>query len=184
MKKILVLLVVVGSFLIAKDMWIYNIKTDLIDPKTKEVVGEIYEGTPVKFIKKDGELSLIKVKGVSSDTNSTALFYKKDETTGVSIASFLTLKKGIAAKSGAEYLVKNSDLSGREYPAWEEVELIYYDTCTSCHAGHHPSEHAMNEWDAYLSAMQYFAKINDDEKARILRFLEAHAKDGFAKEEE
>ena len=38
----------------------------------------------------------------------------------------------------------------------------------------------MHEWEAYLSAMQSFAKINDEEKARILRYLQAFAKDGPA----
>lgn len=36
----------------------------------------------------------------------------------------------------------------------------------------------MEEWDAYLSAMQRFAKITDEEKARILRFLQSHVSNG------
>ncbi|CZE48671.1 hypothetical protein [Campylobacter geochelonis] len=178
MKKVLVLIAVLSSFAFAKGAFIYNVKTDLLDEKSKAVVGEIYEGTPVEVVKKDGDLTLIKVKGEQVDGNATALAYKS-----APLITFLNITSG-EAKSGAKYFVKSSDLSQREYPSWEEVELVYYDTCTSCHAGHHPAEHAMNEWDAYLSAMQYFAKINDAEKARILRFLQAHAKDGIAKEEE
>ncbi|MDU7071086.1 hypothetical protein [Campylobacter ureolyticus] len=182
MKKLLFLVALV-TFGFGKNMWVYNIKTDLIDPKTKEVVGQIYEGTPVNVIKNSGELSLIEVNGEISNLDEKVLVYKNDDTTQMPLVSFLNLKEGKAIK-GAKFLIKSSDLIDREYPSWEEVELIYYDTCTNCHAGHHPAEHLMNEWDAYLSAMQYFAKINDEEKARILRFLEAHAKDGFAKEEE
>ena len=35
-----------------------------------------------------------------------------------------------------------------------------------------------------LAAHATFAKINDEEKARILRFMQAFAKDGIAKEED
>lgn len=183
MKKTIFLLAILSSLAFGKNMWIYNITTDLIDPKTNEVVGKIYEGTPVKLIKNQGELSLIEVNGVTSSADKSVLVYKNDKNTNTPLSSFLKLDSA-TAKSGDKFLVKSSDLVDREYPAWEEIELVYYDTCTSCHAGHHPSEHLMNEWDAYLSAMQYFAKINDEEKSRILRFLESHAKDGFAKEEE
>ena len=34
-----------------------------------------------------------------------------------------------------------------------------------------------------MTAMQTFAKINDEEKARILRFMQAFAKDGPFKEQ-
>ncbi|NLK66912.1 MAG: hypothetical protein GX282_05485 [Campylobacteraceae bacterium] len=178
MRKILALILTLSSFLVAKDVWIYNVKTDIIDPKTNEVVGEIYEGTPVKLIEEKGEFSLIEVTGETVEGKENTLAYSK-----APLVTFLTLKDGVA-KTGEQYLVKSSDLADREYPSWEEIELVYYDSCTSCHGGHHPTEHLMAEWDAYLSAMQYFAKINDEEMARMLRFLEAHARDGFAKEEE
>ncbi|VYS98612.1 Uncharacterised protein [Campylobacter ureolyticus] len=42
MKKLLFLVALV-TFGFGKNMWVYNIKTDLMDPKTKEVVGQIYE---------------------------------------------------------------------------------------------------------------------------------------------
>ena len=74
-------------------------------------------------------------------------------------------------------------MSEDEYGSWEEIELVYYDSCSSCHAAHKPKEHLMSEWDAYMTAMQTFAKINDEEKARILRFMQAFAKDGPFKEQ-
>lgn len=177
MRKFIVFSLMLGS-LFAKDMWIYNIKTELLDPASKDIVGEIYEGTPVKVLESKDAYSLIEINGEQVENNATALAHKS-----FPLVTFLNLKSG-EVKSGDKFLVKSADLVDREYPAWEEVELFYYDSCTSCHAGHHPTEHAMAEWDAYLGAMQYFAKINDAEYARILRFLQAHAKDGFAKEEE
>ena len=177
MKKILFLAAILANFVFAKDMFIFDIKADLLDVKTKEVVGEIYEGTPVKFIKQEGDLSLIEVSGEVAD-NKNILAYKKDP-----LITFLMLKNQ-EAKPKAQYLIDSKKLNENSYASWEEAELVYYDTCSSCHAAHKPKEHLMNEWDAYLTAMQTFAKINDEEKSRILRFMQAFAKDGIAKEED
>ena len=177
MRKILFLTAVLANFVFAKDMFIFDIKADLLDPKTKEVVGEIYEGTPVKFIKQEGDLSLIEVSGEVMD-NKNILAYKKDP-----LITFLMLKNQ-EAKPKTQYLIDSKKLNENSYASWEEAELVYYDTCSSCHAAHKPKEHLMNEWDAYLTAMQTFAKINDEEKSRILRFMQAFAKDGIAKEED
>lgn len=98
MKKILFLTALLANFVFAKDMFIFDIKADLLDPKTKEVVGEIYEGTPVKFIKQEGNLSLIEVNGEVMD-NKNVLAYKKDP-----LITFLMLKNG-EAKPKAQYLI-------------------------------------------------------------------------------
>ena len=177
MRKILFLTTVLANFVFAKDMFVFDIKADLLDIKTKEVVGEIYEGTPVKFIKQEGDLSLIEVSGEVTD-NKNILAYKKDP-----LITFLMLKNK-EAKPKEQYLIDSKKLNENSYASWEEAELVQYDTCSSCHAAHKPKEHLMNEWDAYLTAMQTFAKINDEEKARILRFMQAFAKDGIAKEED
>lgn len=175
MKKNLILAAVLANFAFAQTMFVNDIKVDLIDEKSKEAVGEIYEGTPVKVIKQAGDLVFIEVEGeVAGDK---VLAYKKD-----SLVTYLTLKDG-AAKPKMRFLADAKKLSEDEYGSWEEIELVYYDSCSSCHAAHKPKEHLMSEWDAYMTAMQTFAKINDEEKARILRFMQAFAKDGPFKEQ-
>lgn len=177
MKKILVLVAVLANFAFAKDMFVFDMKVDLLDVNTKEVVGEIYEGTPVKLIKNMGELSLIEVSGEVASDNEKILAHKKDP-----LVTFLMLKNAkVAPKS--QFLISSKKLTDDYIAAWDEVDLFYYDACSSCHAAHKPKEHLMNEWDAYVTAMQTFAKISDDEKSRILRFLQAFAKDGIAKEQ-
>lgn len=162
----------------AQKMFIYNAQVKLLDPSSKAEVGVIYEGTPVELIKEIGDNALIKVSGAVFESNPKMLGHSKD-----GLVSFYTLKDK-NAKDNMEFLVSKKDLTKGEYASWEEIELVYYDTCTSCHAAHKPKEHLMSEWDAYISAMQDFAKITDNEKARILRFLQAYASDGIAKEEE
>ncbi|WP_291953045.1 hypothetical protein [Campylobacter sp.] len=172
MKKIILMLAFLASSLFAKDMFIYSEKVDLLDTASKKVVGQIYEGSKVELVKEEGDYSLIKVKGEVVTSNPKSLAYTKD-----GIYLLLTLNSQNASNE-MEFLVKTKDLTDKEIDAWDEIELTYYDTCTSCHAAHKPKEHLMEEWDAYLSAMQGFAKINDAEKNRILRFLQSHASNG------
>ncbi|KEA45866.1 hypothetical protein CR66_05555 [Campylobacter mucosalis] len=174
MKKFLIL-ASLSSLLFSQDLFVNDIKADLIDPKTKAVVGEIYEGSPVKLIKKDCEFSLVKISGEVANTDNKIVAYKKDP-----LVVFYKLNK--TATNEAEFLISSKKLGENEIEAWEEVEMFYYDSCSSCHAAHKPKEHLMSEWEAYIGAMQTFAKISDDEKDRILRFMQAFAKDGYVKE--
>lgn len=176
--RALILFLFIISTGFAQKMFIYNAQVKLLDPASKAEVGVIYEGTPVELVKEVGENALIKVKGQVFTDNPKMLGQTKD-----ALVSFLTLKDK-NAKEEMEFLVSKKDLTKGEYASWEEIELVYYDTCTSCHAAHKPKEHLMSEWDAYISAMQDFAKITDAEKTRILRFLQAYASDGIATEEE
>ncbi|OCX43097.1 hypothetical protein A7X81_07590 [Campylobacter ornithocola] len=175
MKKIILALTFLTNVLLAKDMFIFNEKVDLLDVTDKKAVGTIYEGSKVELIKEEGEYSLVKVKGEVVESNPKSLAYTKD---GIYLLLTLNTKN---ASTEMEFLVKSKDLTDQEILAWDEIELTYYDTCTSCHAAHKPKEHLMEEWDAYLSAMQGFAKITDTEKDRILRFLQSHASNGPVK---
>lgn len=176
MKKILILIAILANFTFAKDMYVFDIKANLIDPETKDVVGEIYEGTPVKFVKAVDEFSLVEVKGEIAQDNEKVLALTKDP-----FLTFLMFKDAKYNKQ-TKFLIETKKLTNNQLEAWEEVDLFYYDSCSSCHAAHKPKEHIMGEWDAYLTAMQTFAKISDEEKARILRYLQAYAQDGVVKE--
>lgn len=172
MKKFLCMIVCLYGIVFAQDAYIFNEKVDILDVKSKKPVGIIYEGTKVELIKKEGDMSLIQVKGMVVDNDPKILAFTKD---GIYVLLKLNNQN---ASPIMEFWVKNKDLTDKQIDAWDEVELTYYDTCTSCHAAHKPKEHLMEEWDAYLSAMQGFAKITDAEKDRILRFLQSHASDG------
>ncbi|EAK1935610.1 hypothetical protein BF940_01500 [Campylobacter jejuni] len=172
MKKFLILLTCLCGISFAQDVYIFNEKVEILDPKSKKAVGEIYEGVKVEVLKKEGDMSLIRVGGFAVENDPKTLAFTKD-----GIYVLLKLKNQNVSPI-MEFWVKNKDLTDKEIDAWDEVELTYYDTCTSCHAAHKPKEHLMEEWDAYLSAMQGFAKITDEEKARILRFLQSHVSDG------
>lgn len=177
MRKIVLISVILSSFSFAQTMYIYNEKVDMLDPKTKEIIGTIFEGTEVKVIKKEQNNSLVEVRGEVIDGNNTALAYSKE-----GLVPYLELKNG-EAQNKIEFLVANKDLTKTTLEAWDEAELNYYDTCSSCHAAHKPKEHLMSEWDAYISAMQSFAKISNAETARIVRFMQSHASDGYVKDE-
>ena len=176
MKKIVVFMAILLNLAFGETKFIADIKTDLIDPNTKSVVGEILEGTPVEIIKDDGKFALVEINCEVSVTDDKILALKKDP-----LVVFFKMKEQKATPK-AQFLVDSTKLGSDPLEAWEEVEMLYYDTCSSCHAAHKPKEHLMIEWDALISAMQLFAKIDDDEKARLLRYVQAYAKDGIVKE--
>lgn len=176
MKKIVLLSIILAISAMAQTKYIYNENVDMLDENGK-VIGVIFEGTQVDVVKTNNDKTLVKIQGENIDGNNTALGYAKD-----GLVPYLNLKNSVP-KSGMEFWIKNSDLTDTTTEAWDEAELNYYDTCSSCHAAHKPKEHKMDEWDAYISAMQGFAKITDAEKARILRFMQSHAADGYVKDE-
>lgn len=174
MKKI-IFLAGLTSLLFSQNLYVNDIKAELLDPKTKDVVGEVYEGTPVSAIKAEGDFTLVKISGEVATTDNKTVAYKKDP-----LITFYKLNG--EAKNEAEFLINSKKLTDNEIASWEEVEMFYYDTCSSCHAAHKPKEHLMSEWEAYILAMQTFAKISDDERDRITRFMQAFAKDSYIKE--
>ncbi|MGP1580290.1 MAG: hypothetical protein ACTTH5_04640 [Wolinella sp.] len=176
MMRVLLWITLTGGFALGGNLFVNDIKADLLDKDTKQVVGEIYEGTPITVIKDMGEMTLISISGeiIEGDDHAVAL-------TKEPLVVFYKLHNKKATPK-AEFLISSKKLSDDGNGAWEEIELMYYDTCSSCHAAHKPKEHLMSEWAAYLLAMQTFAKINDEERDRLLRFLQAFAKDGIMKE--
>ena len=156
----------------ANARFINNVKVQMLGSKDKKRIGDIYEGSPVKLIKEEGDLALVEIEGEVVADDDSALAHR-----AAPLVRFLQLEEG-KAQPKMSFYVKAADLTTDAKAAWEDVDLYYYDTCTSCHSAHKPGEHAMDEWDAYISSMQLNAKINDEQKERILRFMEAHAKDG------
>lgn len=171
MRKILVALFALASLAFAKDLYVISEKVDLLDAN-KAVVGQIFEGTKVKVLKVDGKLTQIEVSGEVNTADKKVLSLLANGT-----FPYLKLSKG-DAKPKMTFFVASEELTPDKVMAWEEIELTYYDTCSSCHAAHKPKEHTMEEWVALIGAMQVMAKISDAETARILRFMQAHANDG------
>ncbi|BCX78740.1 hypothetical protein [Campylobacter sp. 19-13652] len=156
----------------AKTMYIYDEKVTLLEPNSKKSVGIAYEGTPVELISNDGKMATIKINGFLNKDNKSILSLSKD-----GFVSLLKLYNTTPSQSGI-YLVPSDKLTANKDEAWDEVKLYYYDTCSTCHAAHKPKEHQANEWEAYIAAMQDFAKIDDENLARIVRFMQAFASDG------
>lgn len=171
MKKIFIAIFALTSMLFAKELFVLNEKVDLLND-SKQVVGQIYEGTTVKVLKTAGGLTQIEIDGKVDENNKQMLSYTK---TG--FFTFLKMSKG-TPKDKMTFWVDSKALTPDIGLAWEEIELTYYDTCSACHSAHKPAEHTMEEWPALIGAMQGMAKITDAQRDRILRFLQAHASDG------
>ncbi|MBT0880973.1 MULTISPECIES: hypothetical protein [unclassified Campylobacter] len=154
----------------AKDIrFILDEKATMLDENQKQI-GTIYEGTMVKLIETKEDLAKVSISG---EVVGDKLAFNKN-------AEFVYLESK-DAKPEMSFWVKSSSLTTDKDAAFEGVEVFYYDSCTSCHAAHAPSEHAIDEWDAYLGAMQMNAKITDEQKDRILRYMQAHSSNGAFK---
>lgn len=55
--------------------------------------------------------------------------------------------------------------------ALEEGRQKYIDRCGACHSLYLPSEFTESEWKKTVESMQVRAKVGDDEKEAILRYL-------------
>ena len=51
---------------------------------------------------------------------------------------------------------------------------IYVDHCGSCHNLHLPAEYNAEGWKKQLNEMQLKAKISDEEKGLVLKYLISH----------
>jgi hypothetical protein len=70
-----------------------------------------------------------------------------------------------------------SEWAARRWPGMSSKELeegrrLYVDHCSNCHNVYLPSEYSLTEWDVFLSSMAARAKINDEQKNLIWRYLE------------
>ncbi len=54
--------------------------------------------------------------------------------------------------------------------------LLYIKTCSSCHALHLTSEYTKMQWALSMNKMQKRAKITDEQKEMIFRYLITKAK--------
>lgn len=154
----------------ASDIFFVLDEKALLLDEHKKPVGQIFEGSKVKVLEESKGFSKIEITAKVFDKNKAAF-------TANGEFLYLVLDK-LAAKEKMNFWIKTSALTKNIEDAFEAVEVFYYDSCTSCHAAHAPKEHLMEDWDAYVSAMQMNAKITDEQKDRILRFMQAFASDG------
>jgi hypothetical protein len=54
--------------------------------------------------------------------------------------------------------------------------FLYIKTCSSCHTMHLPSEYTKMQWAVSINKMQKRAKITDEQKEMIFRYLITKAK--------
>ena len=156
-------------------MFVLSEKADIFDPTSSNKIGSIYEGSAVKVLEDRNDFMLVSING---EANQSTLSYKANDD---NLFIYLNLDNKMAENS-MSFLIKKTDLTHSLEQAWEKTELMYYDACTSCHSAHKPNEHTMDEWDAYVGAMQMNAKISDEQKDKILRFMQAYASDGVFKQ--
>lgn len=56
-------------------------------------------------------------------------------------------------------------------------DRLYRSRCAACHRLYPPQERTRDEWATQVARMAPRAHLSDDDRARLLEYLQAHAKD-------
>jgi mono/diheme cytochrome c family protein len=90
----------------------------------------------------------------------------------------LLLAAGLIGCVTALYLPTqgDADAAGVSLASLQQGRTLYINRCASCHNLYQPSAYTHADWAPILDRMQKPAKITDDEKRTIAKYLEVGAK--------
>ena len=144
----------------------------------KQEIGTMIKGYGGEILQELGDKVLLEVKGFTKEGDSLHLYSAPD-----SELATLRLTQP-AGELPLKVAVKKSELSESEGEVWSKAEFIYYDNCSMCHAAHAPKEHTIQEWEGIYGTMKAFAMPTEENDALIWEYLQAHANDSFALDDE
>lgn len=179
-KTLFVLLLLLGSIsqVSASEMYV-SVKSAVVVLENNKSIN-LFSGTPVEVKKKNGKEARVVVTGFQfsgklyADKGKKLLIatLHKDHKSNVG-----SIKK-VAFTGSVPKAHLVADFSG----VWDEQEEFFFEVCTQCHAAPNVKHHSMIEWEALLGTMKGFAKIDSEETASLLRYLQFNASDGLLKE--
>ncbi len=70
------------------------------------------------------------------------------------------------------YMPASNDASQQQLLAGRK---LYLDHCSSCHNLYFPNQFTAGQWQNNINEMQLRAKITDEEKGKILKYLLNHS---------
>jgi trimethylamine-N-oxide reductase (cytochrome c) len=73
-----------------------------------------------------------------------------------------------------------AELKGATMASMSVGEKLFYERCTLCHVPREPGDYTQKQWLGITQSMFPRAGLNDTEKATVLKFLKANAKDAAA----
>ncbi len=187
LRKLLLVTVILGASLFAKDIAYLNQKSSLFLKGKK--VGEILTLSPVIILEKKGKMTKIQIKGMVSqdyeqelvknlNQRETYVYFDKEKGNG-----FKTLSKkedaygGVWLEVTGVYKVKTKSLTKDKNKLYEQAKNLYAKTCSVCHGLHNPNEFMVNQWPNTFKSMEPRVALNKSQKLLILKYLQQHAKD-------
>ncbi|MCE3039271.1 hypothetical protein [Helicobacter anatolicus] len=178
MKKFLTILASFTFFASAQTFYVIDDKVEVFDPIANKKIGIISRGTFGEKIKEDDERIILKVQGFLKNKDTKTLYATKN--TMLPLIVFDDDNN----KNSLEIAIAKNKVSEDQINAWADAEILYYDTCSMCHAAHAPKEHTMLEWEGIFTTMRAFAMPTDSEADIIIQYLRAHAIDGYATDDD
>ena len=140
---------------------------------------KVFLGTPVEIKKKSGKEVEVTVTGFLFENK---LYSSREKKLLMAVMDKSTKSKGKSTKAVAlAGSMAQAHLTADFAEIWEEQKEFFFEMCTQCHAAPNVKHHSMTEWEALLGTMKGFAKIDEEETASLLRYLQSNASDGLLK---
>jgi len=95
-------------------------------------------------------------------------------------ASYLFLIFVLQACSPGLYIptLADSQKSGVSADSLAIGRKIYVNNCSNCHSLYRPEHFTKRDWAKVMPVMQKKAKINNEQRELIVKYLEVHYKEG------
>ena len=178
MKIVFTVLLLLGGYLQATASEMYVSEESTIVLKNGKNI-KVFLGTPVEIKKKSGKEAEVTVKGFQFENK---LYSSKDKKLLLAVLDKNIKTKGKSTKEAAfTGSMAQAHLTADFSEVWEEQQEFFFEMCTQCHAAPNVKHHSMTEWEALLGTMKGFAKIDEEETASLLPYLQSNASDGLLK---
>ncbi len=94
--------------------------------------------------------------------------------------SFLLLISLIVSCAPALYIptLADAQIAGVTTESLVTGRKVYVDNCSNCHSLYRPEHFTKNEWAKVMPVMQKKAKIDNEQRKMIVKYLSVHYKDG------
>ena len=180
--KFIVNILLIGAFAISLQADSYvlienEVKLDL--PK-QEIV--LYSGVPVVVVSHNDKTEKVRISGYINKDDKYKLYATSNLKLLLATFKKSDLLKVQGEKGTLEATVPKKNITDDMDEAWAEGSDLFYDKCTKCHHAKIVKHYDMLGWDALFSSMKLKAKTTKSQNVKILRFLNAFAKDGILRE--
>lgn len=187
MKKKLVALFVLVSFVFAKDIvYTDEVASLYLTKDDTKSVGRLLPTNPFEILKTDGNKVLIKITGYVNEKAPSVIYY--NDTQRIMIAAFSKNtkldfkniskgKNGKWDKASIEVWTDKGNFVKDNKEMLTKAKELYVNNCGICHSVHKESEFSANSWPATFRSMVNRTGIDKKDQWLVIEYLQKNSKD-------